>query len=212
MAITTATLTAAITSTQVQFNLSNISGSGLPAAGSGPLSIGIPMQIDSEFMFVVNQPVAGTVVVRGRGSDGTAAAAHDILTPVYLSPTPSDFGAYQAGTLTTLDPSDDIATSLGQDQTIVVPGSNSAFLITKATAAALTLPAPLLVDNAVTLVFTSATAAAHVITATSLIQDGTSGSPKTTLTFAAQKGASITLIAENGFWNVANAPQNVTVS
>lgn len=211
MAITTATLTAAITSTQVQFNLSNISGSGLPAAGSGPLSIGIPMQIDSEFMFVVNQPVAGTVVVRGRGSDGTAAAAHDILAPVYLSPTPSDFGAYQPGTATTLDPSDDIATSLGQDQTITVPGSNSAFLITKATAAALILPAPLLVDNAVTLVFTSATAVAHVITATSLLRDGTSGSPKTTATFAAQTGASMLLMAENGFWNVVSL-QNVTLS
>ena len=79
MAYTTAQLAAVITPSQIQFNLNSIVGSGLPAVGSLPLPVGNPLVIDSEVMYVYNQPVAGTVQVRGRGSDGTAAVAHDAL-------------------------------------------------------------------------------------------------------------------------------------
>lgn len=212
MALTSAQLAAAITASQLQFNLTNIVGSGLPTAGAPPLSVGVPMLIDSEVMFCYQQPIAGTFTVRMRGSDGSAAAAHDILANVYASLSPSDFGNPQAGTETTIDPAEDAPVSIGQDQTIVLMGANTVYNINKATAAALTLPAPSLADNGVSLVFTSNTAAAHVITATSLLQDGTSGSPKTTATFAAFKGASAVFVAENGFWNVSAAPQNVTLT
>lgn len=212
MAITSAQLSAAITSSQLTFGLTNVVGSGLPVVGAQPLSVGVPMLIDSEFMFCYQQPVAGTYTVRMRGSDGTAAAAHDILANVYASATPTDFGNPQAGTETTLDPAEDGPVSIGQDQTLVLQGPNTVYNINKATAAAIILPAPGLPDNGVTLVFTSNTAAAHVITATSLIQDGSTSVPKSTATFTAAKGATIVLVAENGFWNVSGSPQNVTLS
>lgn len=204
MAITSASLTAAITASQLQFGLSSISGSGLPAAGAAAQSIGFPMMIDSEVMFVISQPIAGTVVVRNRGSEGTAAVAHDILANVYTSPLGSDFGNIPPGTSVQIDPTDDVVISIGQDGAVTLPTSNTAYNINKATAAALTLAAPSLAENGLTAMFTSQTAAAHVITATSLIQDGTAAAPKSSATFAAGKGATVTFVAENGFWNVAS--------
>lgn len=202
MAITSAQLTAAITSSQIQFGVSNIVGSGLPAAGAAPLSIGFPMMIDSEIMFVISQPVAGMIMVRNRGSEGTAAVAHDVLANVYTSPNGSDFGQIPSGTTVTIDPTDDVAISIGQDGAIPLPTSSSSYNINKVTAAALTLAAPSLVENGATAVFTSQTAAAHVITATSLIMDGTAAAPKSTATFTAGKGASVMFMVQNGFWNV----------
>ncbi len=204
MALASAQLTSAITATQLQFALSNISSSTmLPTVGAQPLSVGVPMQLDGEITFIVSQPVAGTVVVRGRGSDGTAAAAHDTLCNVFFSSSPADFPAPAAGTMITLDLSQDTPVSIGQDATITAPGnSNTVYNINKATAAAITLVAPSLSAQGTEMVFTSQTAAAHVITATSLLADGVAGSPHTTATFAALKGASMTLVAENGLWNV----------
>jgi hypothetical protein len=211
MAITTAQLLTAIPASATTFNLTNIVGSALPTAGAPALPMGVPMLIDAEFMFCIAQPVAGTVVVRMRGSDGTAAAPHDVLANVYASIVPSDFGAPQAGTETTLDPAEDAPISIGQDSTLVLTGANAVYNINKATAAAVVLPAPSLADNGVTLVFTSNTAAAHVVTSTGFYQDGTSGTPKSTATFAVFKGAAFTVVAENGFWNVTSL-QNVTMA
>lgn len=205
MAITSAQLGSAITASQLQFPLTNIVGAGLPAAGAvAPLSVGVAMIIDSEIMFVMSQPVAGTVVVRGRGSEGTAAMTHDVLSNVYLSPLASDFGQIPAGTSVQIDPTDDVVVSIGQDGAISLPTSNTSYNINKATAAALTLAAPSLVENGLTALFTSQTAAAHVITSTGLIMDGTAAAPKSAATFTAGKGASVLFVAENGFWNVVS--------
>lgn len=212
MAITSAQLSSAITANQLTFGLTNVVGTGLPIAGAQPLAMGVPMLIDSEFMFCFQQPVAGTYTVRGRGSDGTAAAAHDILANVYASATPNDFGNPQAGTETTLDPAEDGPVSIGQDQTLVLNGANTVYNINKATAAAIVLPTPALSDNGVTLTFTNNTAAAHVLSAPALIQDGSASVPKSTLTMTAAKGATVMLIIENGFYNVGASPQNVTAS
>lgn len=215
MAFTTAQLAAAITPAAISLSLTNVvapsSGSVLPAVGALPLPIGVPLLVDTEFMFLVAQPSTGIYTVRGRGSEGTVASAHDILANCYASLIPSDFGNPQAGTVVTIDPAEDMAISIGQDGTISLIGANSVYNINKATAAALVLPAPNVADNGVSVVFTSNTAAAHVITSTGLIQDGASGVPHSTATFAAQKGASVTFIAENGFWNVS-ALQNVVIS
>lgn len=213
MAITTATLTAAITASSTQFGISNVSvnQSGLPSVGAMPLSVGNPMQIDGEWMYVFNQPVAGTVQVRGRGSDGTAATAHDVLANVSCSASPADFGNPGAGQTTNTDLTNDSPVAIGQDQTIVFPSANTVYHINKITAAAIVLTAPAAVFNGVVGVFTSTTAAAHVITATSLIMDGAGTVPKSTLTFVAKQGATVTLIAENGFLSV-QALQNVVVS
>jgi hypothetical protein len=101
--------------------------------------------------------------------------------------------------------------TIGEDYTFtlaeVAAWGNQArnFPITKATAAAIVLVAPSKAQDGLTLVFTSLTAAAHVITATTLLADAVTGSPHTTATFAAFIGASLTLQAQNGLWNVIAA-------
>lgn len=214
MAFTTAQLASAITASQTTFALTGISAnqSGLPTVGAIALPIGMPMQIDNEIMFCIAQPIAGTVQVRGRGSESTLAAAHDVLANVVSSAAPGDFPALAPGQVAQIAPSDDATITIGQDQTLVVPSGNTIYNINKATALALTLPAPSVALNGLTLIFTSTTAVAHVITATSLFMDGTGTLPHSTATFAAKQGASMTIIAENGLWNFSAATNNVTLT
>jgi hypothetical protein len=76
-------------------------------------------------------------------------------------------------------------------------------VITKSSAiAVLTLAAPSAGQAGTVIQITSRTDKAHTITATSLINDGVTGGAKTTVTFAAFAGASITLVADNLLWNV----------
>lgn len=58
---------------------------------------------------------------------------------------------------------------------------------------------------------TTTTAFAHTVTATTLINDGVTGVPHTTITFAAFAGASIELEAYNGLWQVVSS-NHATVS
>ena len=67
--------------------------------------------------------------------------------------------------------------------------------------AAMTLAAPTAAQNGMILRVTSATAFAHTVTATSLIDDGVTGGSKTTATFAAFAGASMELMAYEGKWH-----------
>lgn len=83
--------------------------------------------------------------------------------------------------------------------------------ITKAGVAALTLAAPTAAQEGTRLTVISNTANAHTITATGLIDDGVTGGSKTTATFAAFAGASITLVAINLKWSV-EAKNAVTLS
>lgn len=76
-------------------------------------------------------------------------------------------------------------------------------VLTKGTAGAYTLAAPSVAQNGLRLRIVSSSAAAHVVTATDLIQDGVTGGPKDTATFGAFKGASIDLEAYAGTWHVA---------
>lgn len=211
MALQSTTLGVAITAAQTKFQLSSGSNTQLPSVGAPRLPVGVPMQIDAEYMYCVEQPVLNTIVVRGRGSDGTNAVAHDILSNVYFSNQPGDFPNPQAGTLITTDFAEDVPISIGQDSTIVPAGANAVYNINKASACAITLSAPSLADNGVSLVFTSNTAFAHTITATGLIQDG-SGNTRNTATFAANRGNTVVLVVENGSYNIEGAPQNVTFS
>jgi hypothetical protein len=73
-------------------------------------------------------------------------------------------------------------------------------IITKGSAAALTLAAPTTAQAGTRITITSSTAFAHVITATGLLENGTTGGPHNTATFAAFPGATITLEAYNGLW------------
>ena len=105
------------------------------------------------------------------------------------------------------DPFQEAETAIPGDAVIgnssnLFPIAQGSYALNKATAAAITLQAPTLVQSGTVINFYSNTAAAHVITATTLLNDGLTGAPHTTATFAAFPGASITLCASQGKWNV----------
>ena len=81
----------------------------------------------------------------------------------------------------------------------LIPGTAT---LTKAGVAAMTLAAPTVAQEGLILNVVSQTANAHTITATALLDDGVTGGAKTTATFAAFAGASITLMASNLKWAV----------
>ncbi len=209
MALTRTSTSAAITANQVT-NLGITSTTGFPAVGTvGTRQL---MQIDGEFMLVDQVVASGVVNVLQRGYNGTAAVAHDILAPVITSSNPQDFVAVAVGAVDSRPPYVDDQFNVGQNGAIPVPVKNTTYLLTKATAlASTTLAAPAKDQDGLRLVFTSATAAAHVITATTLLADAVSGSPHTTATFAAFIGASLTVEAANGLWNVI-ASVGVTIT
>ena len=72
--------------------------------------------------------------------------------------------------------------------------------LTKTSIGAYTLGAPKHAGIRLTVV--SRTAYVHVVTAPGLIDDGTAGGSKSTLTFGGFPGASITLLALDGRWNL----------
>ena len=208
MAITQTALTADLSATALKMTVS--SGSGFPAVGTGAQKNYI-VRIDKEFMLAIEQPVSGTIKLAQRGYNGTAAAAHDTLAKVSVSGSPSDFADPSSGNVVGLPPYLPTQETIGEDITytsaqIAAWGNQPReFAITKATAAAIVLVAPSKAQDGLELVFTSLTAAAHVITATSLLGDAVSGSPHTTATFAAFIGATLTLKAENGVYNVVSS-------
>ena len=207
MALQQLQLAAAITASQLTWYVNTTAA--FPPVGTP--AVNQVVLVDNEFAVCVGVPAVNVITVRSRGNEGSAAVSHDVLANVYTTVNNADWGPVPTAVTAQNDPSDDLVVSIGQDSTITPTTGNTAYNINKATACNITLLAPSLMANGVNVAFTSQTAAAHVITATALINDGTSGSPHTTATFAAQKGATISLVAENGFWNVA-ALQNVTVS
>ena len=208
MAITATYLTADLGANDVTMTVN--SGTGFPTAGAGPEANYI-VRIDNEYMRAISQPVAGTIKIARRGDQGTAAVAHDNLARVLVSAAPGDFNPVAAGSQVDLPPFTPVSQTIGEDITFttaqVTAWGNQprVFPILKATAAAITLVAPTAAQNGLTIVFTSLTAAAHVITATGLLADGATGSPEDTATFAAFIGASLTLQAQAGLWHVIAA-------
>lgn len=178
-----------------------------PALGTGVNAQNKVIRVDGEWMRITDDSLSPTLSVV-RGDNATQAVAHATLaTAVYGLETD----------MTTINqvPGANIL-SIGANGTITVPVTPSnvetIYFLNKATAlGTTTLAAPGLDQDGCYVTFTTSTAAAHVITATSLIADGVSGSPHSTLTWAAFKGASITLQADRGLWNVISAT-GVTVS
>lgn len=84
------------------------------------------------------------------------------------------------------------------------PHQTQNYIITKAGVLADTLAAPTAtVDDGVTITITSNTAFAHTVTATGLFQTG--GTAVNVATFAAHPGASFTIQAYQGLWNILAA-------
>ena len=206
MALQQTTLTAAITPSQLVLPVASLAA--FPPIGTK--FVNQCVLIDGEYMWCVGVQT-GAIVVRCRGSEGTAAAAHDALAQVITSAVPGDFPMNGPQQVTPIAVDADAVVTVGADGAIPVPLIDTVVNINKGSAAALTLAAPSLASNGVRLTLTSQTAFAHVVTATALLADAVSGSPHTTATFAAFKGASINLIAENGLWHVAGST-GVTVT
>lgn len=136
----------------------------------------------------------GTAIAPGQSSKPNA-------NPVYVDSATEvvKFGTSTSGTAvrSTLDLP--LITITG-DGAVTIQSSIVQF--TKGSAAAITLAAPTVAQAGTRLVLTAGSNFAHVVTATSLIQDGVTGNPHSTLTFGAFIGASIELIAVGLFWNV----------
>jgi hypothetical protein len=105
-----------------------------------------------------------------------------------------------------------IALFTGADApTLALTKTTGAKILTKGSAGAYTLAAPTSAEEGNVIKVIAGTAAAHTITATSLIDDGVTGGSKTTATFAAFIGASIELMAYNLKW-VVISKNVVTIS
>jgi len=201
MALNNTTVAAAVLQNDVTLNLTATTGN----------AVGNLIRVDNEYM-VQTGPAVGTFIPVRRGLEGSAVLPHNILANVNMGLF-SDFSGPSYGRLTSVNPeADPDVISIGANTTLTAPVRNTIYYLTKATAlASTTLPAPSTAQNGMSIAFTSQTAAAHVITATSLIADGVTGSPHTTATWAAFKGATLVLTADAGLWNVTSAV-GVTIS
>ena len=84
------------------------------------------------------------------------------------------------------------------------PSSPGWYMLQKASAAAVTLGAPVSgADDTKSIVFQSDSAQAHVVTATGLLQTGSAS--VNTATFAANSGANVVLMAWQGKWKVISS-------
>ena len=82
-----------------------------------------------------------------------------------------------------------------------VPIASGTYYIVKAGVLAMTLRAPTVAENGTIMRFISGTANAHTLTATALINNGTTAGPHNLYTFVAFPGGGITLEAAGGLWN-----------
>ncbi|HJP60592.1 MAG TPA: hypothetical protein VJ865_11345 [Gemmatimonadaceae bacterium] len=199
----------ALTATTLAADLAANSTKVVVTSATG-FSAGQEMLVDDEYMVIVK--VTGTTLeVRSRGNHGTAGKAHDVLAPVVTSSDPADFPSVPVGATAIRPPFFHDVVTYGEDGAIAVPTKDTNVILSKGSAGAYTLAAPSKAQDGLRLTITSKTAFAHVVTATSLIGDGVSGSPHTTATFAAFVGASILLVAVNGVWNEVGT-KGVTVT
>jgi hypothetical protein len=213
MAIVQTTLSAPVTASDLIFPVTSATGFG--TSTTRPQFI----KVDDEFALIDQKyntsPFNGTstnIPVYRRGDQGSSAVAHGALA-IVITGLLSDLVALQPSGQVPISrpvPFGPTAT-YGADGAITVPPHTATVLIDKGSAAALTLAAPAKDQDGLTLTIISVTPYAHVVTATTLVADGVSGSPHTTMTFAAFKGASITLRAEQGLWTVI-ANNNVVVT
>lgn len=95
-----------------------------------------------------------------------------------------------------------IVTNISGDGAITIAAG--IVTMSKGSAAAITLAAPSAAQEGTVITITSRSAYAHVVTATSLVEDGITGGAKTTCTFGAFVGASLTLVAINLKWHVVS--------
>lgn len=188
MALTSTTLAAAMTANAVSFK---------PTASTGA-TVGGFAKIDLEYMVVTGIDASGNVAVRSRGDLGGLAVQHysgasvtfglgtdlSTLGPGEIKPTPFD---------------DEDMLTYDSDDAIAFTMRRTLVGIRKGSAAAMTLAAPSKERNGTEVIITGLTDFAHVVTGS--VYAGVSGA-KTTLTSAAFRGSTITLVAFDGAWYV----------
>jgi len=167
------------------------------------------IRVNNEWMAQAGA-AAGTVIPVRRGLDGSAQVAHGILGGV-VTGLAGDWPDAPPGSAVSV-PLDTGRRSVGVDTTFAAadyPKGDTVYVITKATAAALTVGAPSKAQDGLRLTFLSATAAAHTVTSAAGFYGDTTGSD--IATFAAKIGASMTIEANAGAWGVI-ALGNVTIA
>lgn len=174
MSLTATTLASALGERALRAELTSATGI---VAGSSIL------KIDDEFCKV--QQLAGTWVNLERGLNGSAQVAHNALAPAVHSTNGGDFSIMPPPRVYSYDADGAIT---------VAPGLH---MLTKASAAAMTLADPATDQMGLVLTIVSTTAAAHTVTLTTGYL-GTADESK--FTFAAAKGHSVTLVAAKGVW------------
>ncbi len=108
--------------------------------------------------------------------------------------------AITGGTISGANVSDKLVGSYASDGAIAK--TSGIHKLTKTSAGAYTLAAPVAAEEGMTLEIVAGTAFAHVLTATNLLDDGVTGGAKDTATFGAFVGASLTLKAVGLTWYV----------
>jgi hypothetical protein len=178
MALTSTTLAAAITATATRVSLTSATG---VVAGS-------VLKIDDEYCVVTR--ISGVWADVIRGVNGSKTAAHALLTPVIHTTNAAEWNPPMPAPRTYSYSADGAIT--------IAPGLH---LITKATAAAMTLADPPVDRAGIVLTIASATAAAHTVTmATSPL-----GGTETVYTFANVVGHTKTLVSTGaGKWAEVN--------
>jgi hypothetical protein len=204
MAITSTTLSGAITASQTSFAVASATGITAPNFQTGA---GITLiQIDQEQMLVT--AINGTFVSVVRGYNGTAGAAH-VSGALVQAGLLTDFAQLQEN-LSPLQAQ--LAIIAGYKQPAIfltgladaIDPTKAGFYVIKSAAADLmTLLAPTAKEEGNIIEIWSDAAFAHTLTATSLLAGGTA--LKTTGTFPAFRGAGIKLRACNLVWHVLSS-------
>ncbi len=188
MALTATTLNGAVALNATQVRLTSATG----------IAVGNILQVNGERMAVSSIDLTPVIQVR-RGINGTRALAHNTLA-IAVFGLPEDF--------TSLNQSAEIV-NYGADGAITPPTKATLVIITKATAAALTLAGPNTSAIGFNVQILSATAAAHTVTYTAGFYGDTTSSD--VATYAAKVGASMTISPQKGVWGV-QALANVTLA
>lgn len=194
MAITRTSLAAASSAIDNSFTVTSATGATVKGF----------ILVDNELSWITS--IVGTVIyVRHRGAQGGRAVAHNILAPVTFglaSDLPDAFRGAKGGV-------DDVEVlSVGADGAIPLPTKQKArVIITKGSAAALTLADPTNLPDGVDLEIQSATAFAHTVTLTA----GFFGNTTTTdvATFVAGIGNGFKVVAIKGKWGAPSAGATV---
>lgn len=136
------------------------------------------------------QDQADNVTISG-GGPGVVAGAK-------VAGQPADMSAASAATVSAAQTAQMPVNIYTVDGAITVATQRA--VLSKTSAAAMTLAAPTAAQNGLTIIITAGTAFAHVVTATGLIDDGVTGGAKNTITLGAFVGATATIYAYNLHW------------